>query len=211
MEGAAEMTVLQYLHHVDQSVTLAVNSLSSPFTDRIWMFFSDIPVWIPLYVIVAFFLFAAHKRTIFPFRRHCQKGFPQSDQARRRAIAIHAPCPVVPPALLRLFPRTAQVPSHLMLSNESYRRLQTRRAGQDSHELCPALRVIRLGNIPEEPRKTVYALSGPLRGTMPLHPGSGVSSFQASDPQDHLRHLRLTHCTRQNIPQIRQKCRTGLT
>lgn len=57
MEGAAEMTVLQYLHHVDQSVTLAVNSLSSPFTDRIWMFFSDIPVWIPLYVIVAFFLF----------------------------------------------------------------------------------------------------------------------------------------------------------
>lgn len=56
MEGAAEMTVLQYLHHVDQSLTLAVNSLNSPFSDRIWMFFSSIPVWIPLYAVVAFFL-----------------------------------------------------------------------------------------------------------------------------------------------------------
>lgn len=57
MEGLAEMTVLQYLHHVDKSVTLAINSLNCPLTDRIWMFFSDRLVWIPLYVIVAFFFF----------------------------------------------------------------------------------------------------------------------------------------------------------
>lgn len=42
----------QELHHLDQQVTLEINSWNSPITDPIWQFFSDIPVWIPLYVLI---------------------------------------------------------------------------------------------------------------------------------------------------------------
>ncbi|MCQ2172933.1 MAG: phosphatase PAP2 family protein [Bacteroidales bacterium] len=57
MEGATEMTVLQYMHHLDQSVTLAINSLNSGFSDKVWMFFSEQLVWYPMYAVIAFFLF----------------------------------------------------------------------------------------------------------------------------------------------------------
>lgn len=42
----------QELHHLDQQVTLEINSWNSPITDPIWQFFSDIPVWIPLYFLI---------------------------------------------------------------------------------------------------------------------------------------------------------------
>ncbi len=42
----------QAIHHLDQKVTLEMNSWSSEITDVIWKFFSDIPVWIPMYVII---------------------------------------------------------------------------------------------------------------------------------------------------------------
>lgn len=51
------MTILQYLHHVDQNVTLAINALNCPFTDVIWQFFSAKTVWFPMYLAVAVFLF----------------------------------------------------------------------------------------------------------------------------------------------------------
>lgn len=57
MESLAEITLLRQLHHIDQDVTLAINSLNCPFTDRIWMFFSAKEVWYPLYLAVAVFLF----------------------------------------------------------------------------------------------------------------------------------------------------------
>ena len=57
MESIAEIGVLQYLHHVDQAVTLAINSLNCPFTDRIWMLFSNREIWFPMYIIIAIFLF----------------------------------------------------------------------------------------------------------------------------------------------------------
>ncbi|MDO5321701.1 MAG: phosphatase PAP2 family protein [Bacteroidia bacterium] len=57
MEGVAEMTVLQYMHHLDQSVTLSINSMSSGFMDRIWMFISNQVVWYPMYAVIVFFLF----------------------------------------------------------------------------------------------------------------------------------------------------------
>jgi len=57
MEGLAEMTILQYLHHVDQNVTLAINSLNCPLTDQIWIFFSGKTVWFPMYLAVAVFFF----------------------------------------------------------------------------------------------------------------------------------------------------------
>ena len=40
------------IHHLDQKITLEINSWSSPVTDPIWQFFSNIPVWIPLYVLI---------------------------------------------------------------------------------------------------------------------------------------------------------------
>lgn len=45
----------QEIHRFDQDLTLTINSWNSDFTDPIWAFFSDIPVWIPLYAaIIAF-------------------------------------------------------------------------------------------------------------------------------------------------------------
>ncbi len=40
------------LHQFDQQVTLAINSWSTPVTDPIWQFFSNISVWIPMYVLI---------------------------------------------------------------------------------------------------------------------------------------------------------------
>jgi len=61
------MSLLQQLHHIDQDVTLAINSLNSPVTDQIWMFFSAKVVWFPLYLAIAVFLFVrlGWKRAIF--------------------------------------------------------------------------------------------------------------------------------------------------
>ena len=41
------------MEQLDQSVTLWLNGLHCPFTDSMWLFFSDRSVWIPLYLIVA--------------------------------------------------------------------------------------------------------------------------------------------------------------
>ena len=51
------MTALQYLHHIDQDITLVVNSWNSPFTDWLWQLCSDRLVWAPLYALVLFFFF----------------------------------------------------------------------------------------------------------------------------------------------------------
>ena len=40
------------LHQFDQQVTLAINNWSTPVTDPLWQFFSNIPVWIPMYVLI---------------------------------------------------------------------------------------------------------------------------------------------------------------
>lgn len=40
------------IHHLDQRITLEINSWDSPITDPIWQFFSNIPVWIPMYVAI---------------------------------------------------------------------------------------------------------------------------------------------------------------
>ncbi len=42
----------QDIHHLDQRITLEINSWDSPLTDPIWQFFSDIQVWIPMYVLI---------------------------------------------------------------------------------------------------------------------------------------------------------------
>ncbi|MBE6234522.1 MAG: phosphatase PAP2 family protein [Bacteroidales bacterium] len=40
------------VHHIDQLVTLEINSWDSPITDPIWQFFSDKLVWAPMYVAI---------------------------------------------------------------------------------------------------------------------------------------------------------------
>ena len=42
----------QEIHKTDQLLTLEINSWDSFMTDPIWQFFSNIPVWIPMYVVI---------------------------------------------------------------------------------------------------------------------------------------------------------------
>lgn len=44
---------LKYIEALDKDLTLAINSFNCPFTDQIWMFFSDKKVWFPFYLLVA--------------------------------------------------------------------------------------------------------------------------------------------------------------
>ncbi len=51
------MTILQYLHHLDQSVTLSINGfLCSSFTDAVWQLFSNKYVWFPMYFLVILYV-----------------------------------------------------------------------------------------------------------------------------------------------------------
>ena len=44
------------IHRFDQDLTRTVNSWHTDFTDPIWEFFSDIPVWIPMYALIIAFI-----------------------------------------------------------------------------------------------------------------------------------------------------------
>ena len=46
----------QTIHRFDQDLTLKLNSWHSDFSDPVWAFFSDIPVWIPMYVLIVAFV-----------------------------------------------------------------------------------------------------------------------------------------------------------
>lgn len=52
-----DLTVIEYLHGLDQDITLFINNLSNSVTDQFWMFMSDKSVWIPAYVLCVYFLF----------------------------------------------------------------------------------------------------------------------------------------------------------
>lgn len=45
------------IHEFDQWLTLEINSWDSAITDPVWQFFSDIPVWIPMYILIVAGLF----------------------------------------------------------------------------------------------------------------------------------------------------------
>lgn len=47
---------LKELERLDQDLTLKINSWNSEISDPIWSFISDIPVWIPLYVLIIAFV-----------------------------------------------------------------------------------------------------------------------------------------------------------
>ena len=40
------------IHHIDQLLTLKINSWNCNVTDPIWQFFSNVPIWIPMYVLI---------------------------------------------------------------------------------------------------------------------------------------------------------------
>ena len=42
----------QEIHKTDQLLSLKINSWDSSVTDPIWQFFSNIPVWIPMYALI---------------------------------------------------------------------------------------------------------------------------------------------------------------
>lgn len=44
------------IHKTDQLLTLKINSWDSSITDPIWQFFSNIPAWIPMYVLIVAFI-----------------------------------------------------------------------------------------------------------------------------------------------------------
>ncbi len=48
-----DMTIIE----IDKQVTLAINSLHSEFTDKIWTFFSEVQVWFPMYALIVALLF----------------------------------------------------------------------------------------------------------------------------------------------------------
>ena len=56
MESAAQV-IGDAVVRADQAATIWINSFHTPFTDSVWIFFSKVEVWIPLYALVAFFLF----------------------------------------------------------------------------------------------------------------------------------------------------------
>lgn len=47
------MTVFQYAHHIDQHLTLAINSLGTTVSDPFFQFLSMKEVWFPMYAVIA--------------------------------------------------------------------------------------------------------------------------------------------------------------
>ncbi len=48
---------LDQLISLDKQITLAINSLHSEFTDQIWIFFSQVKIWFPMYALIVGLLF----------------------------------------------------------------------------------------------------------------------------------------------------------
>ena len=55
---------MEHIIGLDTSLLLAINGWNSPIADKIMLFFSAIPVWIPLYVIVAALMFWPRWQTL---------------------------------------------------------------------------------------------------------------------------------------------------
>lgn len=49
--------MIDYLNNLDHNITLFINSLYSPITDRFWLFMSDRYIWIILYALIIFMMF----------------------------------------------------------------------------------------------------------------------------------------------------------
>ena len=48
--------IWQEIHRFDQDLTLKINGWNSSISDPFWEFMSDIPVWIPMYLLIVLFI-----------------------------------------------------------------------------------------------------------------------------------------------------------
>ena len=51
------MSLIHWLHTLDQSLTLQINSIHCVWSDHLWQFFSAREVWFPMYLVIAVMLF----------------------------------------------------------------------------------------------------------------------------------------------------------
>lgn len=54
--------MLDWLDHVDKQIFLYLNSFHSPLSDQIWVWITNIPSWIPLYLLLVFFIIKVFKK-----------------------------------------------------------------------------------------------------------------------------------------------------
>lgn len=54
--------MLNWLDHIDKTLFLYFNSFHSPFSDQIWLWITNIPTWIPLYILLVFFTIKVFKK-----------------------------------------------------------------------------------------------------------------------------------------------------
>ena len=54
--------MLDWLDYIDKQLFLFLNSLNSPLSDRMWYLITNIPTWIPLYILLLFFVIKVFKK-----------------------------------------------------------------------------------------------------------------------------------------------------
>jgi len=54
--------MITWLDHIDKAVFLYLNSIYSETGDNIWLFITNIPTWIPLYILILFFFVKVFKK-----------------------------------------------------------------------------------------------------------------------------------------------------
>lgn len=54
--------MLDWLDHIDKQIFLYINSFHSPLSDQIWIWITNIPTWIPLYMLLLFFIIKVFKK-----------------------------------------------------------------------------------------------------------------------------------------------------
>jgi len=54
--------MLDWLDHLDKQLFLFFNALHTPTSDQIWIWITNIPSWIPLYILLLFFVIKVYKQ-----------------------------------------------------------------------------------------------------------------------------------------------------
>ncbi len=54
--------MIEWLDHIDKNIFLFINSFHSSLSDQIWIWITNIPSWIPLYLLLIFFIIKIYKK-----------------------------------------------------------------------------------------------------------------------------------------------------
>jgi undecaprenyl-diphosphatase len=57
--------MLDWLDQIDKQIFLFFNSFHSPLSDQIWIWVTNIPTWIPLYILLLFVMVKVYKKDSF--------------------------------------------------------------------------------------------------------------------------------------------------